>query len=329
MRSGFDRVIREAYRMDSSKKETPFRTFPYRVISGHKVLLRLADCADVLHTRVTELQPYCERVEELDGFGPCITEEEFNRIRREHYPAEPVLDQASFFTTLENEAKTLIEMYPLKLAFAEGVFREKASEQGMTVEEYIENVDFPKELDDQREIINKRKTIRMQITEYKRDIANALKKAKNIPIEKFGFTLQHLGCLRDGEVNFHTYLAGRDLFWETSADELRDAAWKEAQVIEGNCFRVPAYDFNDVSIKLPMTGRRDFREHSVQENILYCLENTCGDLEFGDEIFLEGEGVNIGIDMALLAKLVNPGNCADTHMFELIPGNPDRIELLF
>ena len=84
----------------------------------------------------------------------------------------------------------------------------------MNLKEYIENVDFPKELEDRKEEIKKRKTIRRQITEYKRDVANALKKAKNIPAERFGFTLQHLGYLRDGEVKFHTYLAGRELFWE-------------------------------------------------------------------------------------------------------------------
>lgn len=101
-----------------SSKETPFRTFPYRVIYGPQVLLRSVDCADILHTQVTDLQPYRESVKRLDGFGSCITEEEFNRICREHYPAEPIFDQASFFTTLEKDAETLIEMYPLKLAFA-------------------------------------------------------------------------------------------------------------------------------------------------------------------------------------------------------------------
>ena len=315
--------------MDNSKKDAPFRTFPYRVISGNKVLLRLADCADVLHTQVTDLLPYCDSIKELDGFGPCITEEAFNRIRQEHYPAEPVLDQISFFSTLENEAKTVIGTYPLKLAFAEGLFRKNATDRGMTVEEYIENVDFPKELDAQSEKIKKQKTFRLQIAQYKNDVANALKNAENIPTEKFGFTLQHLGYIRDGEVLFHTFLAGRGLFWETWPDEMRNYVWKDAEMTEGGCFRVPSYTFDDVTTRLPMTGRRDFREHSVLKNILYCLENNCGDQEFQDELLLEGEGVRIQVDLALMAKLVNPGNCADTHIFELIPGTPDTVRICF
>lgn len=311
--------------MDSRKTETPFRAFPYRVIAGNDVLLRLADCADVLHTPLTELQPYCKSVKKLDGFGPCITEAEFNRIRREHYAAEPVLEQTSFFTTLENDAKTALRMLPLKLAFAERMFQKKAAEQGMTLEEYLYTVDFPRELEERREKIKKQQTVRKQITAYERNLANALKNAKNIPTEKFAFTLQHLGCLKNGEVYFRTYFAGQDIFFETDWEELRCVEWEKAELIAGNCFRLP----DAVDVKLPAAGKRDFRDWSVLDNILYCLENICGDQEIADEIFLKGEGVRISVEIDLLAKLFNPGSCPNTHFFELIPGKPDEVRIIF
>ena len=129
-----------------SLKDGRLNIFEKRIFYKEKVYLLLNDCADVLETGIETLDNVCDEIVEIDGIGKCITEDEFNFVFREYFEDSPAVEQFTTFNTLDVKASEILRFYPMKRIFADSLYRSNASKYGLSIDEYIEKIEFPNEV---------------------------------------------------------------------------------------------------------------------------------------------------------------------------------------
>lgn len=290
--------------------------FRKRILCDGQVYLLVKDCVNILG--VDSIDEYVKDEIEINSFGRCITEDEFNRILK-HFPDSPAVTQVTRYDTLDLHIKDIIDLYPFKLMFAKELFEEQAMMMNMSVDDYIDKIDFPNELKREEEKLKCKKTFKEKIRKYQLDIKKGINAVNNIPFEKYGLTLQHLTVIEKDIISFKTYYAGDGIFWWVMPDQLGDDVWEEANVTEDGTILVPSPDYGDGYLKLPKIIERDFRQFSVMDNIMYCLQNLEGKDEWTDSVTIREDGVNIEISKTFLMKLINQKNCRNVYYIEGIP----------
>ena len=291
--------------------------FKKRLLMDGKVYLFLDDCAEILGADVQTLYNVCDGIVSTTC-GQCITEDEFNFVFNEYFPDASAVMQFTTFDTLDVKAGELIRMYPMKRMFAEDMFMMKASALGLTIDEYIESVDYPTELEKERAKMQMRYDIAEKITAYKQAIEDGIKAVSNIPFEKYGFEFQHVAVLEDGHINFKTYYVGDGVFRDVQLELMGDDVWEEAEVRDNGLF-IPSADYFEGGFLLKNTTKRDFRKYSAYENVLYCLDTIPSIDEWTDYIELRCGGVNISLSKTFLMKLLNSKSCPSVYYFDGIP----------
>ena len=295
------------------------KLFKNRIISEDKIYLLLPDCADVLETDLKTLKNCCDNIVDIPPFGECILEEEFNHVFRNYFPESPAVEQISYVETLNGKALEIMNLYSLKRFFFEKIFINNAQNHNMTLDEFIEKIDFPKELEKEKEKIKLKKTLKEQILQYKEELQRGIESVKNIPFEKFGLTLQHISVIQNGHIHFYTYYVGEGIFWWVMPEDMEEENWEEAVMDEDGTIRVPSNGYSDGWLVLEKKVSFDFRRDSVKENIMHCLELVDAKDEWQDSLVLRDGGINIEVDKIYLAKIINPRNFLDIYYFDGIP----------
>ena len=291
--------------------------FKKRLLMDGKVYLFLDDCADILGTDITVLRNICSNIV-FTMFGECITEDDFNFIFDEYFPEASAVMQFTTFETLDIKAGELIRMYPMKRLFAEDMFMLKASTLGLTIEQYIETIDFPTELEKERSKMELCNDIGGQISKYKQLVDESVHAVSNIPFEKYGLEFRHVSILDKGRIHFKTFYVGDGVFRDVQLDLIGGEIWEEAELRDDGLF-VPSFDYSDGGFLLGNTVKRDFRQYSVYENILYCLDTIPSVDEWSDYIEIRDGGVSFSLSKTFLMKLLNRESCPSVYYFDGIP----------
>lgn len=289
--------------------------FNRRILYKGKVYLIIKDCAEVLETKIDAFKSYCTNTINIEDIGECIDENEFNFILKKHFPNAPASIQLTNYQTLDVKVGDIIRFYPLKRMFAEDLFKRQGELYGLSVEEYLEQIDFPNEIEKEKEKLKIKYDIQDKIEQYKKELEQGIKDVNNIPFEKYGLELQHLSIIENGKIFFKSYYVGDGIFWSILPELMIDDMWEDALLYDGN-LRVPSVDYSCGYMELSKEVDRDFRKYSVMDNILYCLYNIQAEDEWTDYIELRKGGINIDVSKSFLMKLINPKNCSNMYYIE-------------
>ena len=288
--------------------------FKRRLIYDGNVYLFLADCADVLECNIEELRQRCSNIKIIDDLGEFLPEGDFNRVFSENYPDSPAVIQFTSVETLDAKARDLINLYPLKLLFAKDLFEKNSAEAGMSIDEYVEKIDFKEEIEKEKQRLLLKESLQKKCDEYRKEIEKSIVSVGKVPFEKYGLILQHLTILQDGKISFYSFYVGEGVFYHTSPELMEYDVWEEAVQGDNGIF-IPEIDDPKHGWVIPYEGKRDFRKYSVFDNILYCVQNLPAFDEWQDYIGIRDIGINIEVSKIFLMKLVNPASFPDLYYF--------------
>ena len=307
--------------MSSSDLKKGFRFFKKRLLCDGKVYLSLPDCAEVLGVDIDNLRSVItdNSIVSIDGFGECITEADFNQLLDTQFVNLPIRHQFTRFETLDDKAGVLINMYPLKLMVANDYFKSKAELAGLSVNDYIKQVDFPDELSKTWDVMLSKPLVVEDVDRYRESVRVGFMPIIDF-LKSYGIQLQHLVVWHNGSVSFRSYYVGPGVFWSVDPDLVEDDDWEHAVVREDGTIRVPSESYKNNYFDLTKDVDRDFSQYSVIENLIWCVQNI-GDVsdEFSDYVEYNYGGVSFGINKVLLAKLLNPACFKNVYYFDGLP----------
>ena len=307
--------------MSSSDLKNDFRFFKKRLLCDGKVYLSLPDCAEVFGVDIDNLRSVItdNSIVSIDGFGECITEADFNQLLDTRFMAMPVRHQLTRFETLDDKAGVLINMYPLKLLVAGDYFKSKATLMRLSVDDYIEKVDFPDELAKAKDEILRELSVSDKVKKYCDALRFAFSDIKCF-LRDHGIRIQHLTTWNKGSIHIRSYYVGQGAFWSFDPDMTLIDYWSSAFELEDGTLRVPSDGYDESYFDLTKDVDRDFSQYSVIDNLIWCVQNINGvSDEFSDSVEYHYGGVRFDVDKIFLSKLLNPSCFKDVYYFDGLP----------
>lgn len=120
-----------------------------------------------------------------------------------------------------------------------------------------------------------------------------------------------------GSVGLSAYLVGKNVFYSLFLDESNDENWLELKRNEkGDIFiqRLNSqYEFKEEKIPI-YDCNRDFREHSILENLAWCIMNMPLKNEWQDEVNCESGTIHFNLKLPLLVKIFNPNSFKEIQL---------------
>lgn len=300
----------------ANKKEIKFTT---KIFQENKVYLALSDVAKALNypTKQSFVDAHNDIITRIKGIGDCILETDYNSLLVKDSVALAKQKHAEItkVDTLRSKIDMVTGMYPLKLAFGKGYFEMMARKYGcMSVEEYILKYDLPEE---EQKCLKEIQEHRESNTYYKEEVA-ALYDNSKLDIDKLrqcGLDIQVMTQITsNGHMGLVSYIVGEGVFLEFSSYEYHE--WDKISVDENGNILVPYFNYDDH----PEDGERlinlsdvsidrDFRSHSIVENLAWCIENLkvepLEDYEY-DVFHYHSDTIDFEIGIELLVKMIKP-----------------------
>ena len=134
-------------------------------------------------------------------------------------------------------------------------------------------------------------------------------------IRSFGLDVQVITSIKyDGRMNLDAFVVGKGIFYRiTNYGDYEQ--WDNLYTDSKGDLILPYYDFDsnspeEIEINLSQSGiDRDFREHTVIENMLWCIENLpvteIEDYEY-DVIGCNLDTIKFSVSIELLIKMIRP-----------------------
>lgn len=298
----------------ANKKEVKFTT---KIFHENKVYLTLSDVTKVLNypTKQSFIDAHSDVIIKIKGIGDCILETDYNGllVKDDKALSKQKHMEITKVDTLRSKIDMVIGMYPLKLAFGKGYFEMMARKHGcMSIEEYILKYDLPEE---EQKCLKEIQEHRESNTYYKEEV-NALYDKSRLDIDKLrqcGLDVQVMTQVTsDGHMSLISYIVGEGVFLEFSSYEYHE--WDKISVDENGNILVPYFNYDDH----PEDGERlinlsdvsidrDFRSHSVVENLAWCIENLkvepLEDYEY-DVFHYHSDTIDFEVGIELLVKMI-------------------------
>ncbi len=205
--------------------------------------------------------------------------------------------------TLRNNTEAIKSIYPLKFMVAGNIFESEARMAGyQSVNEYIEEVDYVKEINNEKEkMISKRDLIEsISLSRVKlSELIDADVLGKN------DLQIQQYIHINNGTPYIESFIVGRGIFFSVyddgyAFDELR---------IENNDLIIPTYDYDKENPNKNYghdPDLRDYREYSCMENILYLIKHKDVEDAGVDLMSCNAPGISFYISQAEVIKILNP-----------------------
>lgn len=274
------------------------KAFKKRILYDRDVLLTISDCALILGVSEEELLKLLDNDPiEIDGIGKCIKEAEFNYILRNFFSDSGAHIQITNYSTLDLEAQNLANLVPLKVMFLADMLKD--TDIGV-IKEYLEKVEFPKELEKEKEKLKVKYDPKIVIEQYKKN----LKRIENMLPKELELQIQTISVINNGKIFFDSFISGVGVFYNIYIDEYAfdDEFWDSAKKV-GNNIELPTYNGSKI---IERKSKRDFRKFNPIDNIVFCLQNfECDGSEMQDEVSIRYGGVFLFISKEFLVSLVN------------------------
>ncbi len=311
--------------------------FTTKIFHDNKVYLRLSDAAKALNypQKQSFIDLHSDMITRIKGIGDCVLETDYNSllVKDDNALSKQGHIEITKVDTLRSKIEIVTSMYPLKIAFGKGFFDLMARKHGcMSVEEYILKYDLPEE---EQKCLKEIQEHRESNTYYKEEIEALFDKSK-LDIDKLrqcGLDIEVMTQITsNGHMGLISYIVGEGVFLEFSSYDYHE--WDKISVDENGNILVPYFNYDDH----PEDGEqlinlsnvsidRDFRSHSIMENLAWCIENlkveSLEDYEY-DVFHYHSDTINFEISIELLVKMINP-DASDTVYVDGIVGYEEEV----
>ena len=283
--------------------------FNTKVIHNNNVYLKVSDVAKVFNMKVVDFkQSHSECIEKIPSCGDCILETEFNKLLS--YDCTAMKNQGQLEITkvesLRAKTDSVISFQPFKMLLGRSMLQQLADMKGCkSIEEYITTYELPEEMN---KALRELKQKSERNTGYIKMVDYTFHKTDEFDIEKirsFGLDVQVLTAIM---------CVGKGIFYRvTNYGDYEQ--WYNSYTDSKGDLILPYYDFDsnspeEIEINLSRSGiDRDFREHTVIENMLWCIENLpvteIEDYEY-DVIGCNLDTIKFSVSIELLIKMIRP-----------------------
>lgn len=293
--------------------------FNTKVIRNNNVYLKVSDVAKVFNMKVVDFkQSHSECIEKIPSCGDCILETEFNKLLS--YDCTAMKNQGLLEITkvesLRAKTDSVISFQPFKMLLGRSMLQQLADMKGCkSIEEYITTYELPKEMNEAlKDFLQKSESN----TDYTEMVDYTFHKTDKFDIEKirsFGLDVQVITSIKSANsMELDVFVVGKGIFYRiTNYGDYEQ--WDNLYTDSNGNLILPFYDYDsksseEIKINLSQSGiDRDFREHTVIENMLWCIENLpvteIEDYEY-DVIGCNLDTIKFSVSIELLIKMIRP-----------------------
>ena len=299
-------------------KKTKAIEFDTKIFYKNKVYLPVDDARKALGLKTQNdfIQSYGYMVTKIKGAGNCISETDYNDLlsRNKDALSKQEYLEITKVDTLRSKINMTISMYPLKFIFGKDYFEAMARQYGCTsAEDYIYKYDLPQE---KKKCLEEISHLEEENTGYRKDV-QLLKDKSKIDISKLkqcGLEIRHITTIEcTGRMKLRSYIVGVGVFHEFSEFDYQE--WDRISVNENGNIILPYYNYDSPDSEERLIDLsesivdRDFRNYSIVENIIWCIENlkvvALEDYEYG--VFsLDDDTIKFDVPADLMAKIIRP-----------------------
>ena len=308
-----------------------------KIFHDNKIYLKLSDVTKALNykTKQSFVDAHGDMIIKIKGIGDCVLETDYNSllVKDDNALSRQKQIEITKVDTLRSKIEMVTSMYPLKLAFGKGYFDLMAKKHGcISVEEYILKYDLPQE---EQKCLKEIQEHRESHTYYKEEVA-ALYDKSRLDIDKLrqcGLDIQVMTQVTsNGHMNLISYIVGEGVFIEFSSYDYHE--WDKISIDEKGNILVPYFNYDDHPedgeqlINLSDVGiDRDFRNHSIVENLAWCIQNlkveSLEDYEY-DVFHYRSDTIDFEIGIELLVNMIKP-DASNTVYVDGIVGYEEEV----
>jgi hypothetical protein len=293
--------------------------FNTKVIHNNNVYLKVSDVAKVFNMKMADFkQSHSDIIEKIPACADCILETEFNKLLSEDSSAMEKQGQLEITKIESLRAKTdaVISFQSFKMLLGRSMLQQLADMKGCkSIEEYITTYELPKEMNEAlKEFIQMSESN----TDYTEMVDYTFHKTEKFDIEKirsFGLDVQVLTSIKSANnMDLDVFVVGKGIFYRiTNYGDYEQ--WDNLYTDNNGNLILPFCDYDsksseEIKINLSQSGiDRDFREYTVIENMIWCIENLpvteIEDYEY-DVIGCDLETIKFSVSIELLIKMIRP-----------------------
>ena len=245
--------------------------FEVKVIYKNEVYLRVADVSKVFgyKSQKSFIADYSDKVIKIKGCGNCIKQSDYNQMLdtdEEAYERQEIKEvtKVSDARINYNSSKSMLG---LKMMFG---LQQLAMLNCMTVDEYIEKVELPKNRED---AISDTLRAKNNYDRYSKDIAEI--KDRFSGLEQYGLELRFVTKESENSIDCRAYVVGNGFMREvTYFDEYCE--YDKLYINENGDTILPFYNYDkDIRWEVNLSEikiDRDFRQYSMIENLGYIAQ---------------------------------------------------------
>ena len=282
--------------------------FKNRIIIENTVYLLAVDVANALGFSDLDafIKEHSDIVERSNKALPeIVLESDFNNLLLMNEAALQRLGHIEItkVDTLRSHTETIKNFYPLKYMIEGEILKHKALSTGYkSVEEYIENVEFPKDIDEAKQNVVSKADLLHSLSKNNEKIEELV----DIDVLKqYALSIQQYTHIKEGIPYLENFIAGKGIFFALYDS---DYAFDLLKVIDSDLI-IPTYDNGDELVDANFghdADMRDYREYSALENILYIITHKKVEDVGVDLLYCESPGINFYISQTEVVKLLNP-----------------------
>ena len=291
--------------------------FKTRIIIGDKVYLLAKDVRKVFGCKsIEQLQmEHSGAVKHFKDLPALVSETDFNTILLSDIDVMKKFKHIEItrVETLRNNTEAIKSLYPLKLMMAGKMFEDKVKNAGFqNVSEYIEEVDFVKEIENEKnKLVSKRDLIEC-INHSRRQLSELI---NTDVLKKNDLQIQQYIHIKDCTPYLESFIVGRGIFFSVYDDGY---AFDELKV-ENYDLIIPTFDYDEDDTDKNYghdPGMRDYREYSCLENILYLITHKNVEDAGVDLMCCDAPGISFYISQAEVIKILNPNMYRDVVLID-------------
>ena len=281
--------------------------FKTRIVIEDEVYLLAKDVIRVFgYQNIEQLKmDYSDIVKQVEDLPALVLESDFNTTLLSNVDAMKMLKHIEItrVETLRNKTEAIKSIYPLKLMVAGKMFADEAQTAGYkNVNDYIENVDFAKEIINEKEKLISKSDLLESIDHSKEKISELIDMDV---LHKNNLKIQYYIHINDCTPYLESFIAGPGVFFSVyddgyAFDELR---------IENDDLIIPTYDYDEDDPNKNYghdPDMRDYRNYGALENILYLITHKNIEDAGVDLMCCNAPGISFYISQAEVIKLLNP-----------------------
>ena len=291
--------------------------FEVKVVFKGEVYLKVADVCKVFgyKTQKAFIADYSDKVIKIKGCGNCMKQSDYNQMLDEDEEASErqEIKEVTKVCDARIEYNGSKKILGLKKMFG---LQRLAMLKNMSVDEYIEKVELPK---NRQDAVSDTLKAKNDYDKYNEKIAKI--KAKFSGLEQYGLELRFVTKESENTIDFRGYIVGNGIIREvTYSDEYDYCEYDKLYINEVGDIILPVYNFDaDIRSEVNLSKTkidRNFREFGMIENLLYIAQEEIGYVSMSDDDYIfsyDDDVFSLYVETDFIATMMKPEDSRYTY----------------